>query len=227
VKSVGICGVAHKLREHFGASAQSVLALFKNKDPRSFTQHKSIAITISWAGRTFRVIVSGRERSHRAKAGNRQWRHGGLASSADHHLRIAPLYDPEGFPDSMCASGTCGSACYIGTSGAILDRDLPTCEVCDGSGNEERRHARRSLRDEFAVFPLDHFEGPDAASNVDSNPFGIFRRNMNRSLSRSIPGSRHRELDEAPHLLNILSLDEVFRYKTLYFAGKSARIVIG
>ena len=34
VKSVGICGVAHKLREHFGALAQSVLALFTNKDPR-------------------------------------------------------------------------------------------------------------------------------------------------------------------------------------------------
>jgi hypothetical protein len=77
------------------------------------------------------------------------------------------------------------------------------------------------------VFPLDNFEGPDAASNVDSNPFGIFRRNMNRSLSRSKAGSRHRELDEPAHFLHILSLDEVFRHKTLYFARKSASVVFG
>jgi hypothetical protein len=77
------------------------------------------------------------------------------------------------------------------------------------------------------MFSLDHFEGPDTASNVDSNPFGIFRRNMNRSLRRSIAGSRHCELDEAPHFLCIFSLDEVFRYKSLYFARKSARMVFG
>jgi len=50
---------------------------------------------------------------------------------------------------------------------------------------------------------------------------------MNRRLSRSIAGSRHRELNEAPHFFHIFSLDEVFRYKTLYFTGKPTRIVIG
>jgi hypothetical protein len=52
-------GVAHKLREHFGASAQSVLALFKNKDPRSFTQHKSIAISIPRPRRALGIVVAG------------------------------------------------------------------------------------------------------------------------------------------------------------------------
>src|SRR5260370_35007518 len=46
VKSVRIYGVAHKLCDHLGASAQSVLALFKNKHPRSFTTPKSIAIPL-------------------------------------------------------------------------------------------------------------------------------------------------------------------------------------
>src|SRR5260370_20620241 len=124
MKSVRICGVAHKLREHFGVSAQRVLALFKNKHARSFTHHESIPITIPWARCSLGIVVSSRESSHRGKAGNRQCRHGGLASSADHHRRISPLYDPEGFPDSMRASGTCGGACDIGASVPILDRDL-------------------------------------------------------------------------------------------------------
>src|SRR5216683_381801 len=115
----------------------------------------------------------------------------------------------------------------IGTSRSILDRDLLRRQVRDGSRDKERRYTRRSLRDEFAVLPLDHFESADAASNVDANSFRVFRRNMNRSLSRSIADSRHRELDEAPHFLHILSLDEVFWYKTLYFTGKSTRIGIG
>jgi hypothetical protein len=71
--------------------------------------------------------------------------------------------------------------------------------------------ARRSLRDEFAVLSLDHFESADAASNVDANPLSIFRCNMNRCLSRSVAGSCHRELDEAPHFLHVLPVDEVFR----------------
>src|SRR5712671_438523 len=107
VKGVRICGVAHKLREHFGSSVQSVLALFKNEHSCSFTHHESIPITIPWARCSLGIVVSSRESSHRGKPRKRQWRHGGLTCSADHDLRISPLYDPEGFPDAMRASGSC------------------------------------------------------------------------------------------------------------------------
>src|SRR6266851_7250309 len=227
VKGVRIRGVTHKLRKHSGSSPQCVVALFKNEHSCSFTHHKSISITIPWARCSLGIVVSSRECSHRGKAGNRQRRHGGLTSSADHHLRISALYDAEGFPDTMRSCGTRSGACDIGTSRSILDRDLASCQVCDRSVNEERRYTRGSLRDEFAVLSLDHFEGADAAPNVDANPLSIFRRNMDRRLSRGVAGRRHRELDEATHFLHVLPLDEVFRYKTLYFTRKSARIVIG
>jgi hypothetical protein len=77
------------------------------------------------------------------------------------------------------------------------------------------------------VFPLDHFECADAASNIDPNSFSIFRRHLNRSLCHGVMGSCHRELDEPPHLLHVSSLYEVFRHETLYFTRKSAGIVIG
>src|SRR5258708_10927458 len=227
VKSVRIRGVAHKLREPFGASVQSVFALFKNNHPRPFTEHKSIPLPIPWARRSLRIIVSGRERPHRGKARNRQWRYGSLASSTNHDLCISPLYDAEGFSDSMRPRGTCSGACDIGAFRSVLDRDLSGRQVYDGSRDEEWRYTRRSLRDEFAVFSLDHFEGADAASDIDTNPLSIFGRNMKRSLSRRVMGSRHRELDEASHFLHVFSLDEVFRHKTLYLACKSARIIIG
>ena len=80
VKGIRVRGVAHKLRERFGASVRSVLPLFKNNHARPFTQHKSIPLPIPWARRNLRNIVSGRERSHRGKARNRQRRYRGLAS---------------------------------------------------------------------------------------------------------------------------------------------------
>src|ERR1700737_2583837 len=116
VKGVRIRGVAHELREHFGSAARSVLALFKNEHARSFTHHESISIAIPGAGRSFRIVVSGRERSHRGKPGNRQGRDGGLTSSADHNLCVSPLYDAEGLSDTMRSGGTCSRACDIGTS---------------------------------------------------------------------------------------------------------------
>ena len=79
VKGIRVRGVAHKLRERFGASVRSVLPLFKNNHARPFTQHKSIPLPIPWARRSLRIIVSGRERPHRGKARNRQWRYGSLA----------------------------------------------------------------------------------------------------------------------------------------------------
>src|SRR6266851_5745041 len=208
VKGIRVRGVAHKLRERFGASVRSVLPL-------------------PWARRSLRNIVSGRERSHRGKARNRQRRYRGLASSADHDLGISPLYDAEGFSDCMRPGGTCSGACDIGASRSIVDRDLSGRQVCDGSRDEKRRHTRRSLRDEFAVLSLDHFEGADATSNIDTNPFSIFRRDMKRSLSRRVAGGGHRELDETAHFLHVFSLNELFRHKTLYLACKSAHVIIG
>ncbi len=227
MKGIRVRGVAHKLRERFGASVRSVLPLFKNNHARPFTQHKSIPLPIPWARRSLRNIVSGRERSHRGKARNRQRRYRGLASSADHDLGISPLYDAEGFSDCMRPGGTCSGACDIGASRSIVDRDLSGRQVCDGSRDEKRRHTRRSLRDEFAVLSLDHFEGADAASNIDTNPFSIFRRDMKRSLSRRVAGGGHRELDETAHFLHVFSLNELFRHKTLYLACKSAHVIIG
>src|ERR1700682_6809836 len=50
VKGVGIRGVTHKLCKHLGASAQRVLALFKNKYARPFVKNKSIPVTLTGAG---------------------------------------------------------------------------------------------------------------------------------------------------------------------------------
>src|SRR5260370_525135 len=153
--------------------------------------------------------------------------HLALCAPGDHRVRIWAVYNGEGFPERMRSSGTCSGASEIGTSRPVTDGDLAGCQVCDGSRDEERRYTRRTLPHEFAVFPLDHFECADAASNIDSNPFSIFRRHLNRSLCHVVVGSCHRELDEPPHFLHVFSLYEVFRHETLYFTRKSAGIFIG
>src|SRR5580704_6761293 len=57
VKGVTVRGVTHKLRKHFGSSAQSVISLFKNKHARPFAKNKSIPVTVPGARSRLRVLV--------------------------------------------------------------------------------------------------------------------------------------------------------------------------
>ena len=72
------------------------------------------------------------------------------------------------------------------------------------------------------VLALDDFESTDAAADVHSHPFVVFGGHLQAGTDNGEVRRRDGELDESPHLLDVLLLDILKRIETLDFSGDAA-----
>src|SRR6476659_731667 len=128
--------------------------LFQNQDAGAFSDDKSIALLVPGTRGFGRLIIPGRKGSHGRKSTDAQWRDRSLASTADHHVRIAILNQTIGVPDGMGTGGASRCRRRVRPFGTIFDGYISAGQINDTGWDKERRNAARSFFQKVAVLAL-------------------------------------------------------------------------
>src|SRR3990172_3762984 len=96
--------VAFYLAINMCAPPQGALESLHQNPSRPFGDHKAVPIKIKRPARPLRLIVAGRERPERAKAGEAKRRDGRLAPSGQDGIGQTLAQRLEGFADGMSAA---------------------------------------------------------------------------------------------------------------------------
>jgi hypothetical protein len=72
------------------------------------------------------------------------------------------------------------------------------------------------------VLALDDFESTDAAADINADALCVFIGHRQAGAGKRIVAGRDRQLDEAPHLLDLFFLDELRWIEMFDFAGNLA-----
>ena len=171
------------------------------------------------------VVVARGERPHGAEAADAQRRDGRLAAARDHGVGVAPLDVAERLPQRVSTGGAGGGGGRVRALGARADRDPARGQVHDGGRDEEGAHLARAAVHQLGVLALDGREPADAAADEHAHLVRVPGADREAGILHREVRGRHRELDEAVHLLDFLLLDPPERVEPLHLAREVRRVL--
>ena len=178
---------------------------------------------IERTARLLRLVIARRERAHGRKSAHAHGSDGRFGAARDHHVRLAALDDLEGVANGVSAGGAGSGSGFVRAFGAEAHAHVSGGKVDDGCGNKERRDASRAA--------LEQRSSVRARSRRTRRCRSRCARPRARAFSGVIsrPDMLHRflrrgqrQVDEAPHLLELFFLDELKRVEVLDFGGDGA-----
>ena len=151
---------------------------FQDEDAGAFADDEAIAIFVEGTAGVRGIVIARGKRAHGGETADAHGGDGGFCSAGNHHIGIVAFDHAIRIADGMRAGGAGGSGSFIGTFSAPANADLSGSKVDDGGGNKKRRDLARATGQHGAVFALNNVETADAGANMDADPLGVFRRNL-------------------------------------------------
>ena len=155
------------------------------------------------------VVIAHAERLHVAEAGETAGADGGFRPAADHRISIAELNDAPGFADVVVRGRAGGDDGHVRPHEAVLGGDHAAGDVGDHHRNDERRDARRRLRQQHLILRFDGAETTDAAADHDADAMRIEAVRIEAGILRRQLRRRHGELEVAVRTAGVLVIVEV------------------
>ena len=129
VRGVGGRAIADELSERLHAPRQRVLELLEDQDSRPFGHDEPITAAIERPRRARRIVVAGRQRSHRTEPADERFEDARLGSACKHHVGIATANRLRGLADRVAAGRACRGRREIRAERTGADRDLARPDV--------------------------------------------------------------------------------------------------
>ena len=104
---------------------------------------------------------------------------------------------------------------------------MPGREIHDGCRNKERRDLARTAFHQRSVLALDDVESADTRADMHADVFRVLRRDLQAGHAHGFFRRRHRQVNEAAHLLYFFFLDEIQRVEIFDFGRDLAGVLGG
>ncbi len=201
-----------------------MLQFFDHQNARAFADNKPVALLVPGTRGSVRLVVARRKSSHGGEPAYAHRRHAGFAATANHHVGVAMLYQPERIANRVSAGGAGGRGRRIRPFGAIANGNVAARQIHNAGRNEKGRDAAGTALEQNLVLALDHLESADAAADINADVLRFLRLHLQAgALDRKL-ARRHRELNETPHLLYVFFIDVFEGVEILHFTRNAAGI---
>ena len=160
MRGVGRGPIAHYLGQYVGAPRLRELKVFQQERARALGQHEPVAQLVERARSLLRLVVAGREGSHRAECRQPNLAHGGFGATREHGFSLPAPDDLRGLANGVRRRRAGRHHRVVRAFDAHLDRDLPGSQV----GQYHRNGERADLGGAFVAYGQDGLgQGLDAA----------------------------------------------------------------
>src|SRR5512145_90817 len=106
-----------------------MLIFFEDQSSASFSQNKSVATFVKRTRRSFVFIIVCGECMHGIESTDTRLADHSFRSAGYKNVSLAQPDQVVGIDNSVSSRCTCGYCCIIRTSEAILDRNMPCCNI--------------------------------------------------------------------------------------------------
>ena len=214
--------VASELSVDARAALLRVFEFFEHDDRRAFRKHEAIAILVEGSRRSGWIVVARRQRLHRRKCGEREWRDGRFSAACNHDVTVAALNRLHCDTHRVTARRAGRSDSGARPAEIELDRNVAGRSVDHEARHHEWAHAARASLQELGVALFHREDAADARADdraVSVRISGVLE--IETGILHGFMRRNHREKRNAVDALLLAAIHDVRWIEVVDFACKA------